>query len=110
MGDQVGDQAGYVMGESNARQVNGAKPQAGITFDVTQDERHLRLVAHHPELGLAFELWCYEGGPFGQGSWVKQADGSVGAGASLVRRRMDGCAFLGTLPVQEAQAGNSRPE
>ena len=55
----------------------GGGPAASMSLDFTQDERHLRLVARHPQLGQVFELWCYEGGPFRQGTPSKRPDGSV---------------------------------
>ncbi len=69
---------GCAGGEQGIEPVGGGGgPAASMGLDFTQDERHLRLVARHPQLGQVFELWCYEGGPFRQGTPSKRPDGGV---------------------------------
>ena len=41
------------------------------------DPSRLYLVVHHPEIGLAFALHCFEVGPFDQGYGEKRGDGGV---------------------------------
>ena len=53
------------------------EPVPAISLGITPGEKQLKLTASHPEIGLVFELHCYETGPFQQGTGVVRDDGSV---------------------------------
>lgn len=60
-------------------QIRDAEPEVTLDYEhfPRHQERALRLVVSHREIGLVFKLHCFEVGPFHEGAGERRPDGSV---------------------------------